>query len=524
MLPPTGTYFMYLRKSREDMEAERHGQGETLARHEAQLRETADRLNITITSTYREIVSGETIAARPEMIRMLNDIETYKPDGVLVTEIPRLARGDTRDQGLVMETFKYAGTHIITPNKVYNPNDEFDEEYAEFGLFMSRREYAGIKRRLQNGKVASVKEGKFAGTRVPYGYERYKLAGEKGFSLRIIPAQAQVVRLIYELYISGTPESRCKPVGPSAIARILNDMYIPTQTGKSWLPGVIRTILTNSVYIGMVHWGKRKTVRVIKDGVPQKSHPVQPEYITAPGRHEAIIDHHTWDEAQKLFSRRTRRPPFLDSGLRNSLAGILRCSKCQRTMVRRPAGNRDHTDWIICNTCGCPAVGSDFHLVERCIVEVLTEWLKDYQIDPVKLPSPAAAGMEVLITSLENNAAALATLNKQLEKAYTLLETDIYTPEIFRERSMALNEQITETKQVITETEQKINTYNQQSEHKSSIIISKCENLLTHYWEMTPDTRNCLLKELVFKIEYDKTSRGTKRTYSDFYLKIYPLL
>ena len=39
MLNPEGLYFAYLRKSREDREAELQGAGETLARHEKMLKE-----------------------------------------------------------------------------------------------------------------------------------------------------------------------------------------------------------------------------------------------------------------------------------------------------------------------------------------------------------------------------------------------------------------------------------------------------------------------------------------------------
>ena len=46
----------------------------------------------------------------------------------------------------------------MTPAKIYDPNNEFDEEYFEFGLFMSRREYKTIKKRLQRGRVSSAKE------------------------------------------------------------------------------------------------------------------------------------------------------------------------------------------------------------------------------------------------------------------------------------------------------------------------------------------------------------------------------
>ena len=45
-IKPNGLYAAYLRKSRRDMEMEALGQGETLARHEKQLSDRADRLGI----------------------------------------------------------------------------------------------------------------------------------------------------------------------------------------------------------------------------------------------------------------------------------------------------------------------------------------------------------------------------------------------------------------------------------------------------------------------------------------------
>ena len=121
-------YCLYLRKSRANLEAESHGDGETLARHEKLLLELAKRGNYNVTQIYREIVSGETLAARPVMQQLLSEVEQGVWTGVLVVEIERLARGDTIDQGIVAQAFKYSNTLIITPTKVYDPNNEFDEE------------------------------------------------------------------------------------------------------------------------------------------------------------------------------------------------------------------------------------------------------------------------------------------------------------------------------------------------------------------------------------------------------------
>ena len=60
-------YCIYLRKSRADAEAEARGEGETLARHEHALLGLAKSKKLAVVKIYREIVSGDSIAARPQM-------------------------------------------------------------------------------------------------------------------------------------------------------------------------------------------------------------------------------------------------------------------------------------------------------------------------------------------------------------------------------------------------------------------------------------------------------------------------
>ena len=50
-------YCIYLRKSRKDEEAEMHGEGETLARHEKAMLNLAKKQNLFIGNIYREVVS-----------------------------------------------------------------------------------------------------------------------------------------------------------------------------------------------------------------------------------------------------------------------------------------------------------------------------------------------------------------------------------------------------------------------------------------------------------------------------------
>lgn len=71
-------------------------------------------------------------------------------DGCLVMDVDRLARISRSGAGtacifLLKHKDRYS-------NKTYDPANEYDNEYFEFSLFMSRREYATIKRRMQRGR------------------------------------------------------------------------------------------------------------------------------------------------------------------------------------------------------------------------------------------------------------------------------------------------------------------------------------------------------------------------------------
>ena len=279
-------YLIYLRKSRSDLEAEAHGEGETLSRHEHTLLELAKRQHLNVTDIYREVVSGDTIA-------------------VLVMEVERLARGDTIDQGIIAQTFKFSGTKIITPIKTYDPDNEFDEEYFEFGLFMSRREYKIINRRLQRGRLASAKEGKWPSGLAPFGYRRVKLKNEKGCSLEPIEEQAAIVRMIFDLYTVGLQDEdgSARPLSLGSIATRLNDMHIPSPSGSQWARITIRGIIKNPTYIGMVRWGSRETKKKVVDGkVVSVRGPADPENFYPRPPRGGRLYHIFWEKSRFFIS------------------------------------------------------------------------------------------------------------------------------------------------------------------------------------------------------------------------------
>ena len=520
----SGNYVMYLRKSRADVEAEQRGEGETLARHEHALIELANRMKLNLTDVYREIVSGETIAARPVMQKLLTEVEAGLWAGVLVMEVERLARGDTIDQGIVAQAFKFSGTKIITPSKTYDPGNEFDEEYFEFGLFMSRREYKTINRRLQRGRIASVREGKYVGSTPPYGYIRKKLEHDKGYILAPNPEQAAIVRLIFTLYTSGedAPDGTRQRLGVSRIVRRLNDLKIPPQRGDVWTPPSVRDMLKNPVYIGKLRWNWRREVKRGKNGAVTVSRPRSTEsLLLATGRHEAIVAPEVFYAAQEYLNA-NRAPSIQERGvIQNPLAGLVVCGKCGRRMQRRPYLKQGLPPHLICTNTACDTVSSDLATVEARVLSSLRQWLEDYRLawgqednnhrEELELRRRAAARLEQEIANLE----------KQRENLHDLLERGVYDTDTFLARGRVIASRLQQAERDKQSMTAEFLKERQRGESRRG-LIPKIEHLLDVYDTLTPAGKNFMLKEVLEKVIYRKEVSDRWSRPDNFTVDLYP--
>lgn len=523
-------YVIYLRKSRADLEAEARGEGETLARHRMALMDVAARKNLPVAEIYAEVVSGETISDRPVMQKLLSEVEKGMWNGVLVMEIERLARGDTIDQGIVARAFQFSNTKIITPMKTYDPGNEYDEEYFEFGLFMSRREYKTITRRMQRGRMASVQEGKFVGNRPPYGYKRIKLEREKGFILEPIPEQASAVRLIFEWFVNGAqrPDGIYERMGYAKIAKRLNELHFPTSTGIPWPATTVREILTNPVYVGKVRWNRRPQVKYVKDGQVMKERPRAKEDIMtiAQGLHLPIISQELFDAAQSSIRQRRESPVPQGKRLKNPLAKLVICGLCGKTMVRKPYRN-GYPDTLLCNNPDCANISSQLHYVEERVLQVLGDWLHSYQWgEEADSPAVENVGCQTEQQALVRLKNELEKMDRQMDQLYNLLEQGVYTAMVFHERFGKLMDGKSGVEKEISLLERHIEERGHGAIQKKALLPEAVCFQKIYASAGNPSEKNELLKQVLAKVVYIKTKNGQCRDNQpdDFQLVLYPLL
>ena len=516
-------YCIYLRKSRADMEAEERGEGDTYARHEKILTNLADTLKLDVNKIYREKpISGETIAVRPEVQALLSDVSEGLWDGVLVVEVERLARGDTIDQGIVAQAFKYSNTKIITPVKTYDPNNEFDEEYFEFGLFMSRREYKTINRRLQQGRILSVQEGNFIGNKAPYGYKIIK--NEFGdYTLEIIEEEAEIVRLIFQWYIGKGSDH----LGTGGIVKKLNEMGVSTKMNGKWVVSTIQSILRNPVYAGYIRWNHRKTVKKSVNGVVVKSRPRDRNAPIYKGKHQPIISKKIWDKAQENMLNNRAVPNPSGVATKNPLAGLIVCGCCGKKMVRRPISSRQPYEMLICQYSDCDNVASRLSLIEERIVDTLKSWLKNYKVEwdlnDNQFVKDTSAQKKVLETEIIKAEKRIEKLQIQKNNLFDLLEQKVYSIDTFTERTKIVTESLEIENEKLNNIQEKL-TELEKGEETIKNIIPSLENIINVYQATSePMLKNSLLKTVIKEIVYTKSEGGRwHNSLNDFSLIVKP--
>ena len=119
-------YIEYLRKSQLDRDFEDLTVQETLNRHRAILADFVKRERLNVTVVLEEVVSGESLPSRPEMLKLLDLVNTGEYDGVVCMDIDRLSRGSSAESGYIMQILQINNCKIITPQKTYDLNNESD--------------------------------------------------------------------------------------------------------------------------------------------------------------------------------------------------------------------------------------------------------------------------------------------------------------------------------------------------------------------------------------------------------------
>lgn len=479
---------VYLRKSRADNPDETID--ETLTRHQNLLTEYAVKQDITIIAVYKEVVSGDGLFTRPEMIRLLNDVENELYTAVMCVDIDRLGRSSTKDSGIIMETLKDAGCLIITLEKTYDLEDDVDEMTVELKTFFARQELKSIRKRLRRGMEEAMKQGAHVGD-IPYGYKRAWIG--KLPTLEQIEETAAVVKMIYDWYTD-------EKIGSHIIAARLTSLGCTAPGGGDFSRSSVRMILHNPIYKGSIVWNKKHVVRKRKPGDKWRNvENDESKWITAKGLHEPIISEEQFEEAQRILESRTPKARFTGT-VKNPLSGLIYCANCGTAITRQI--DRFGTERMYCTKTACNRSVKLAEL-EEGLKEQLHELLTELRMKPEAAQKPKTDRLREQRKTIEKQ---LTTIRNQRSRLHDLLEQEVYTVDTFMERQRELTERELAAEKEIKEIDKKLNKENRPEEQIN--LIPTIEEVLNKWNDLTPTDKNRLLKKIIERMEYRR--EGTK--------------
>lgn len=274
-------------------------------------------------------ITGTSMKKRDEFNKMLRLCYKGKIDMIIVKSISRFAR-NTLDVIKITRKLREINVDVYFEEQGIHSIDPASEFYITIYGSIAQSESENISANVKWGKAQSAKQGN-----VPFqckhflGYTK-NTDGE----IEIVPEEAEIIREIYEQYLSG--ESLY------GIKCYLEEKEIPTPAGCSvWRQETIRSILSNEKYKGDAIINKTYVSDCISKRVKVNNGERNKYYIE--NNHPAIIDAGTFARVQEEIARRSGKPKVKQKGTKTelsrysskyALSELLICGEC-RTPYRR---------------------------------------------------------------------------------------------------------------------------------------------------------------------------------------------
>ena len=347
-------------------------------------------------------------------------------DVICVHSFSRLYRNGA-EMELTIRKLRKHGVEVVSTTQPTgtDPSQELMRQIiGVFDEYTSRENGKNVTRAMRE----SAKQGFWNGATPPLGY-RIVEAERRGTKIKkkleIDPAQAELVRQMFDLYLHGDGSSG--PLGVKSVAVWLNDHGYRTRKGATFGVGPVHAILTNRCYAtGKWPYG----VKSSRTG--ERHDPANIVEIDIP----TIVPQDQFDQVQARLSRNNPKvtPPRVVNGP-TLLTGLASCATCGFGMTLTGTRRRDrHYRYYSCAGCklGGKSVCSGRHIPMEKLDRLVIEGVADKLLMPRRV--------EEILGALSNRATAkdravaerrhlleaeLGTIRSKLSRLYSAIEEGV---------------------------------------------------------------------------------------------------
>ena len=214
-----------------------------------------------------EGISAVNTKRRDGFNQMVADGLSSKFDLLVTKSVSRFAR-NTVDSLTAVRKLKEVGCEVWFEKENIYTLDSKGELLITIMSSLAQEESRSISENVTWGQRKRMADGKIT---LPYGQFLGYEKGEDG-SPKIVPAEAEIVRFIFRLYMEGKTFS--------AIAKHLEQHDIPSPAGKKkWQARVVQSMLTNEKYKGHALMQKTYCANFLTKKMVKNTGQVQQYYV-----------------------------------------------------------------------------------------------------------------------------------------------------------------------------------------------------------------------------------------------------
>lgn len=247
---------------------------------------------------------------RPGIQMIIDHVRKKAPfDGIIFFRLDRLTR-NTRDLYWLIDLFRENEIDFVSVRENLDSSTAIGRVVIGILGILSAFERELTGERVKASAIARVRQGKWVGGRVPYGYTLIPDGAP-------LPNGRQPHKIVFDEkiapYLKVIWEMAADNKSLTQVGLELHKLGLKTMNGKEWRRQVISRIVKNPFYKGYIQYSE--------------------EYHK--GNHPALIDERLWEKANRILSARLPGHNFVQKEryYEYLLAGIIKCGECGSHMV-----------------------------------------------------------------------------------------------------------------------------------------------------------------------------------------------
>lgn len=345
-----------------------------------------------------EAVSGTKTDKREDFNRMLSDCRKGRIDKVLVKSLSRFSR-NTKDCLAALRELMSLGVTVQFEKENIDTETLTTEFLVSVFGALAQQESVSISENGRQGFRRRMELGQFITTKPPYGY-RLKGSG----CLEIIPEEAELVRWVFDAYLSG-----------HSVGWIVNDLIsrgvLDRKGNVHWTTRQIYYWLSNEKYIGDTLCQK-----TYKTGFPftQKINHGEVDQIYVEGSHPSIISRETFEKVQALRQRKKKRRDRPDGVY--PLSRKMYCETCGEALYRRTT-RKGTAAWSCRNHLRNAAFCSVGPIPEEAVHAAFARMYNKLRLHDGVILKPALGQLDALNEARQRNNPAMLAVNRAIAEA-----------------------------------------------------------------------------------------------------------